>query len=331
MLHLINRIKFSPVGPIIGGALIGLSTAYNAILFGRVTGISGSLVKAVRLEIRSILFLFGITLTRFVIPTVTATAIPQDVFPAMSVPRIMIAGALVGMGTRLANGCTSGHGVSGLARASKRSLIAVLTFMTTGIITATFTTSASFFPTLNVLLPTLAASKLRLAGLAVLPAILGILSKLSRQNRCPNTVTEFFEGATSTSIGLLFGSGLAVSGMIAPGAVTSFLDIRSKPWDVSLPAVMVSAITVAMLGFQIAKRRNVGFVSNAKVDFPTSNVINGRLIGGAAMFGVGWGLAGICPGPALEYFSVHPQSLGSVCFLSSLVLGSNAITRFSGA
>ena len=98
-------------------------------------------------------------------------------------------------------------------------------------------------------------------------------------------------------VGLLFGLGLCLSGMTNAAKVLGFLDVAGL-WDPSLAFVMVGAIAVAFVGFRVA--RALGrTLSGASLDLPTAKEIDGRLIGGSLLFGVGWGLVGLCPGPAI--------------------------------
>jgi uncharacterized membrane protein YedE/YeeE len=101
--------------------------------------------------------------------------------------------------------------------------------------------------------------------------------------------------------GLLFGIGLIVSGMTDPGKVIGFLDLAGR-WDPSLAFVMGGAILVGFFAFRLASRRTKSFLGGA-MHLPTSRDIDPRLVAGSLAFGVGWGLAGFCPGPALVSFS----------------------------
>jgi len=97
--------------------------------------------------------------------------------------------------------------------------------------------------------------------------------------------------------GLVFGIGLILSGMTDPGKVIGFLDIAGD-WDPSLAFVMAGAIAVGVFAFALARRRAQAFFGGA-MRLPTRRDIDLRLIAGAGVFGIGWGLAGFCPGPAL--------------------------------
>lgn len=97
--------------------------------------------------------------------------------------------------------------------------------------------------------------------------------------------------------GLLFGLGLIVSGMSNPAKIIGFLDLAG-PWDPSLMFVMVGAIAVGVVGFTLAKRRDRSLLG-LPMQLPTARHIDRPLVMGSLLFGIGWGLAGICPGPAL--------------------------------
>ena len=133
---------FGAITPIIGGALIGGAASLLLLTHGKVAGISGILGGLLKGEAVSwrLPFVIGLLLSA---PIALLTLTDGGSFFANTAPRAihitLIAGLLVGLGTKLGNGCTSGHGVCGLARGSKRSLAATVTFMSTGVLMAYLT------------------------------------------------------------------------------------------------------------------------------------------------------------------------------------------------
>jgi hypothetical protein len=118
-------------------------------------------------------------------------------------------------------------------------------------------------------------------------------------------------------LGVLFGGGLILSGMTDPEKVRGFLDVAGQ-WDPSLALVMVGAITIAAIGYVIARRRPRSWLGDP-VDIPTTNTIDARLILGGVLFGIGWGLAGMCPGPALVNAGAGHR--GAVIFVLAMLAG----------
>ena len=115
--------------------------------------------------------------------------------------------------------------------------------------------------------------------------------------------------------GLIFGVGLLISGMTNPAKVLGFLDLAGA-WDPSLALVMAGAIGVAVAGFALAKRRQNTWL-DLPILLPVATHIDRRLIGGSALFGVGWGLAGICPGPAVGLLGTA-SGKGTMFFVAML-------------
>jgi uncharacterized membrane protein YedE/YeeE len=109
--------------------------------------------------------------------------------------------------------------------------------------------------------------------------------------------------------GLIFGLGLVVSDMINPARVLAFLDLAGT-WDPSLLFVLAGAVTVSFIGTQVVERGRTAPLLASRFHWPSAKVIDVRLIGGAAVFGVGWGLVGLCPGPALAALSLRPRDVG---------------------
>lgn len=123
--------------------------------------------------------------------------------------------------------------------------------------------------------------------------------------------------ATALLAGLLFGIGLLISGMSDPSRVLGFLDLAGK-WNPSLAFVMGGAVLVGLFAFGIARKRTVSFLGGA-MHLPTSRTIDRRLVLGNLAFGVGWGLAGFCPGPALVSLAAGHQK--ALVFVVAMLAG----------
>ena len=117
--------------------------------------------------------------------------------------------------------------------------------------------------------------------------------------------------------GLIFGLGLILAGMADPAKVLAFLDITGA-WDPSLALVMGGAIAVGSVAFAVASRRNRSYLG-LPMHLPTARVIDKRLILGSLAFGIGWGMAGICPGPALVLLGAGSSK--GIVFVAAMLLG----------
>lgn len=117
--------------------------------------------------------------------------------------------------------------------------------------------------------------------------------------------------------GLIFGLGLIISGMANPEKVLGFLDIAGL-WDPSLALVMAGAIIVGIFAFAVARRRTLSFLGFS-MKIPTSTHIDKRLIIGGLSFGIGWGIAGFCPGPGLV--ALGAGEIKAAVFVVSMVAG----------
>jgi len=117
--------------------------------------------------------------------------------------------------------------------------------------------------------------------------------------------------------GLLFGAGLIVSGMANPQKVLGFLDLAGR-WDPSLAFVMAGAIGVGVFAFAWAKRRTRSWLG-LPIQWPAARTITVRLVAGSAVFGIGWGIAGFCPGPAIV--SIGLGSVKGIAFVVAMLAG----------
>ena len=117
--------------------------------------------------------------------------------------------------------------------------------------------------------------------------------------------------------GLLFGIGLLISGMTDPTKVQGFLDVFGA-WDISLALVMGGGLIVAIVGVQLAKRQQNSWIGTL-IELPSKTIINKQLLIGAMLFGIGWGLVGICPGPGIVLLGTGQWQ--AYVFIPAMILG----------
>ncbi|WP_298017842.1 DUF6691 family protein [uncultured Castellaniella sp.] len=117
--------------------------------------------------------------------------------------------------------------------------------------------------------------------------------------------------------GLVFGIGLLVSGMAEPAKVLGFLDVAGA-WDPSLALVMGGAVMAGLGAFRLARRRSTSYLG-LPLALPAARRVDGRLVGGSLVFGIGWGLVGLCPGPALVGLGAGQWQ--AVVFVAAMLAG----------
>ncbi len=121
----------------------------------------------------------------------------------------------------------------------------------------------------------------------------------------------------SFTAGVIFAIGLVISGMTNPAKVIGFLDIFGN-WDYSLAFVMVGAIGVNLVSFSLIKKRGQAWCGDS-LDLPKAKLVDSRLVMGSILFGLGWGILGICPGPGIvNLVTLHPVALS---FVGSMIVG----------
>jgi uncharacterized membrane protein YedE/YeeE len=334
---------FTPVSGLVGGSLIGLSAATLLLFNGDILGASGlmsSFVTAPKKTLTDpgqqwkLAFLAAFSLTARVYVTVIDPDALKDErlgyssnIPIVSPLGFILGGLFVGFGTRLGNGCTTGHGICGLARFSTRSLAAVLSFMATGIVAASgCSLSCPFHPYLRDSydsvakhLPTEATITVGtiLASLAAGASLPGLLRKAppsaseSEREEHDNNKRKIVPAMVSA---IFFSLGLVVSRMTVSSKIYGFLNLkglRDGSWDPTLICVMGGGLLVSFLSYQWVKGFGVfknskaldcplgQKASNGRFNVPTNKIIDRKLLIGEAIFGLGWGIAGLCPGPAM--------------------------------
>ncbi|KZO98898.1 hypothetical protein CALVIDRAFT_534998 [Calocera viscosa TUFC12733] len=227
-----------------------------------------------------------------------------------------LAGLLVGVGTKLGSGCTSGHMICGLSRLSPRSIAATLIFFPTAMLVTNILGTgpppppAAVLPPLEISLPVVAALQI--------PFLI--------YRFVPNRVVSAF------GIGAHFALGLALSGMMRASAVLGFMSLplpfapfNKRPWDPSLLMVVVGALIPNFLAFQLQVKHQPKPERADKFEIPTRRDIDAKFVVGAILFGVGWGLSGICPGPGLLTFAADPLGAATGGWMAGMVLGGQLV------
>jgi uncharacterized membrane protein YedE/YeeE len=256
---------------LVGGLLIGFAGVILLLGNGHImgaSGIIGSLVDqtsgAATPERAAFLF------TLVLVPALLQIGSPVKTGTIQSPLLLICAGICVGIGNRIANGCTSGHGACGISRFSVRGIIATVVYIVGCSYRFCF---ASDY------------------GRAVMRILLALLS------------------------GGLFGASLHISGMTDTGKVQGFLDLFGA-WDPTLAFVMGGAIVSMAIAWPMVPGRSP--LAGGTFAFPHEHRLDNKLILGALLFGIGWGLIGLCPGPAIASLSYGGWT-GAVFFIATLV------------
>jgi len=271
-----------------------------------------------------------------------------DDVPIASKTAYLIGGFLVGLGTKLGNGCTTGHGICGIARFSKRSILATCTFTGVSMLTTYITSPLrSWAAATNFLrasaLPNMSPIS---SGLVMAASVFAamVTPALSSKNRAEMikkhgtsiVATEDRKVLGASISGAMFAAGLAISGMAKTTKVHDFLCLSgfsNGTYDPTLITVMGSGILSSWLAYQFVdgwsltmpKQKTLscpaGLGEGACFSVPTNKTIDLQLLAGAATFGAGWGLTGICPGPAI--FASASGNLNATLFwVPAFLLGS---------
>eukprot|EP00977_Amphora_coffeiformis_P001416 scaffold289_cov147-Amphora_coffeaeformis.AAC.1 len=320
-------MSFAALG---GGALIGSSAATLLLFSGDILGASG-FCSTIGLEPKKILtdpsqhwklvFLSTFMLTSSIY---LGSGYDKD-HDQLRMPSILaycIGGICTGFGTKLSNGCTTGHGMCGMARLSKRSIVAVLTFMSTAVATTTLLTSpnallkeySGFLRDYSgaregVLLPMWSL------GLTVASVAAALVAPLlhSKKEKTENEPSHMAKIGPAAVAGSLFARGLYMGGMIYRDTVLGFLDVSQMAkgmWNPTLMFVMAGGMVVSFTAYQFLEKHRV-FQSTASLKkpllqpegtpfgVPTNQVIDRDLLLGAALFGIGWAIGCICPGQGM--------------------------------
>jgi uncharacterized membrane protein YedE/YeeE/predicted outer membrane lipoprotein len=313
---------------LVGGVIIGAASSVMLAATGQITGISGILRSAAfslkptpwKTSFISGLFTGGVVMGTVAKKAVFGTALVAA--NGFSPVALLTSGYLVGLGTTLGSGCTSGHGVCGLPRFSQRSLVASMSFFATGVATQTViqanerirnmvTPGEEHLSQLDQVIAKISdldlGTSVPIVGVTLASAF-GVISYLNYRKMFADKSADEVEKqenrpqilALTYGTGVLFASGLAVSGMTIPSKVTNFLDIFNFGGNFNPCLIMVLAGAV---GFNLVTFPRIMHLKKPLLTpsfhIPTLKDITAPLVVGSALFGVGWGMVGLCPGPAL--------------------------------
>jgi uncharacterized membrane protein YedE/YeeE len=308
---------------IIGGSLIAIASTLNLLFNGKITGLSGIFFGLASCEKNSnwkLAFLNGMLITSCGMKKFSRKNFfntHEEFLGDISLIGLIISAFLVGLGTKLANGCTSGHGVCGISRLSLRSIVAVTVFMLTGVGVATLRYHFPFFSNGNLVK---LAMELNTPLIETIFMIIFCVNFLIFFFKCvyEKDYTKGMEFVLSFLFGCIFSAGLIISGMCQRTKILDFLTI-SPNWDISLLYVMLSAVVINFFTFYyIIKIREKPIISDS-LQLPSNKDINLQLIIGSFIFGIGWGIGGLCPGPALVASILYIPHM--MIFLVFLALG----------
>ncbi|KAG2041657.1 hypothetical protein BDR03DRAFT_1088890 [Suillus americanus] len=309
-----------PLQGLLGGIGIALSVHSLLVLNGSVLGVSGFVHRSLRGDKAAMASVVGLVLGGVAVGIIGDVGTPVPHTTSLLL-RMVFSGLLVGIGAKLANGCTSSHMICGLSRFSLRSLVATATFFASAIATTHFAHGNDVLGTSGSLDWTLGDNQERqfLGAILCLGTLwfaytcstlkngTGNSSKLvsrkihSSANLVPNTLQSILQYLASFLTSLAFAFSLRLGNMVDPHKVLAFLTLPlSSAFDLTLAFVAANALPLATLLYRYARVEQPKL--GGKWNIPTSTKIDCRLILGSVIFGIGWGIAGVCPGPALVNF-----------------------------
>ncbi|KAF2116559.1 YeeE/YedE family integral membrane protein-like protein [Lophiotrema nucula] len=306
---------FTPIETSIGAVLLQQATSVLLFHNGSVLGASSLMHRVLNAPSKGLLAFFtGMAFSSLPLKLI----IPELVTRYPPIPTNLQAGlitvgvgALVGWGTKTSNGCTSGHMLCGLSRLSGRSLVAVGTFFATAVLThhavhPTLRTTACppgtvcylpTYPSQTTTTTLLLLTAVTILAAQIVPRFIARIS--SNEGKANGDVPA--RQASAFFSGLEFGLGLHISQMASPAKVLSFLSLPNwDAWDPSLGMVMLFGVLPSVVE-NLAKGFNNPPLFNKRFDISKKTIedVDWKFVLGAAVFGIGWGLTGTCPGPAV--------------------------------
>jgi len=293
----------TPLQSFLGGLGLVLPVHSLLLLTGNVFGVSGFLHRAVRGGRQGIAAVAGLVSGGVLVGIVEAHGVKPF---TLGFRQILLSGFLVGLGSKLSSGCTSGHMIAGVSRLSRRSVVATATFFTTGVI-ATRLSHHDLLPTINTDW-TLGRHGKTLLALQAIPLAISTLlyffptfsqssssggSPVASKPESPLRLIAIY------SAGFEFALSLRLSNLSDPTRVLAFLLLPvHRSFDPSLAFLAAGAIPLSIVLYHFYRGPEKPRLGGPWA-VPKDSEIDSKLIIGAALFGVGWGMTGICPGPGL--------------------------------
>eukprot|EP01112_Ceratiomyxa_fruticulosa_P007017 TRINITY_DN1806_c0_g1_i1.p1 TRINITY_DN1806_c0_g1~~TRINITY_DN1806_c0_g1_i1.p1 ORF type:complete len:347 (-),score=61.94 TRINITY_DN1806_c0_g1_i1:146-1138(-) len=316
-------VYYTPIHSFIGGLLIFNGANRLMTLNGKILGFSGILANSIWGDkaLWRWFLLFGMFLgAQLGVYFKNDLGLHVETLKNfVNIPFYVMIGTafLIGVGTQMESGCTSGHTICGVARLSKRSITATLIFFPTAMLVACYVypptgiyLSGDVYPSQTQLFNLLASSAAIFLSFEVLKLITSwkILSD---------------KGATLVAAllsGLSFGFGLILSDLQNPQKVLSFLHVLDrKNFDPSLLFTVGAALATNLIVYQLFVKKQKKPKFELTFSLPTSSQIDRQLIIGSLLFGIGWGASGLCPGPAFVSISIS-QPFNGLIFWGVLLL-----------
>ncbi len=335
---MLDKVDIDPQGivlAIIGGALIAFATTVHLMLFGRLTGMSSIFNTLVKCDPQSgfrwkfgffcglitgtygIFMIFGHSINAANV-TVQLFDKQEEAQKGLNIAGFALGGLLVGFGTKLGNGCTSGHGICGLPRFSARSWLAVPVFMITGMTTATL---RAMFPVFSSSLNMGKEAVEQYKIIADFLFALLLIYFAYDLNVNSAQLRDKLETIACLLIGFVFGLGLTISGMCRRTQILSFLTLtvtevggHLRGWNPTLMIVVLTAVLINSVTFNLVLRQKPMFAEKFDI---VSGKVDWRVVVGPAVFGIGWGLTGFCPGPAMVNGFFLMQMLAYLPFMAA--------------
>ncbi|KAF8921166.1 hypothetical protein CPB85DRAFT_1428177 [Mucidula mucida] len=294
----------TPLRSFVGGLGLPLPMHALVVLNGSVFGISGFLHRTVRGDLEAFAGVAGLVVGGLITGLLDG---PPTARYNPGTLQLLLSGFLVGLGSKMANGCTSGHMLAGIGRLSRRSFAAVASFFTTGMITAhifhshnpLFTSSPFDLEWTNGL----GRSSAILLSLQIISMLISYFqyaaSLWSTSSREKQQLLQRSRMISIFNTSVQFALSLSLSNLTDNRKVISFLQLPSLTFDPSLAFLALGALPLAIVLHAVFSPSDDVPVLGGPWRIPKSGLIDAKLLCGAAIFGVGWALSGICHGPGL--------------------------------